>query len=101
MYIHYTSAETYLSFHVAEARKVFHSWIHWISNTSNFEEIFYVCFKYTFIIIKTEGHVPMLCLPNNVSNSYNLWKEASLSQRDAYSIKLTLLVSGEADIETI
>ena len=57
--------------------------------------------KYTFFIIKTEGHVPMLCLPNNVSNSYNLWKEASLSQRDAYSIKLTLLVSGEADIGTI
>ena len=57
--------------------------------------------KYTFIIIKTEGHVPMLCLPNNVSNSSNLWKEASLSQRDAYSIKLTLLVSGEADIGPI
>ena len=30
-----TSAETYLCFHLTEARKVFHSWIHWISNTSN------------------------------------------------------------------
>ena len=57
--------------------------------------------KYTFIIIKTEGHVPTLCLPNNVSNSSNLWEEAPLSQRDAYSIKLTLLVSGEADIGPI
>ena len=86
-----TSRETYLRFHLAEAWKVFTTGFNGYSNNSKFSRNYeLICFRYFCILISNSrfyicnhlsrhclwNHfVGMLCLPNNISNIFNLQKQ--------------------------